>query len=196
MSGNDRGKSMIYLQLLQVFFLIGCFSFGGGLAGMELIRQRVVDQQGWLTTPEFSDVVSISEMTPGPLGINIASFVGVRVAGVPGSVIATLAYVLPSVVLVMVMAMVYYKYRSLKGVQGVLKGLRPAIAAMILASAVKMTCNALWGGVNVVDLPNTNYIAFFVMALMLVLLHFKKLGPVQAILGSGVLGAVLYAVFA
>ncbi len=191
---------MIYLQLLQVFFLIGCFSFGGGLAGMELIRQRVVDQQGWLTTPEFSDVVSISEMTPGPLGINIASFVGVRVAGVPGSVIATLAYVLPSVVLILlgsiVMAVVYYKYRSLKGVQGVLKGLRPAIAAMILASAVKMTCNALWGGVNVVDLPHTNLIALFVMALMLVLLHFKKLGPVQAILGSGVLGAVLYAVFA
>ena len=186
---------MIYLQLLQVFFLIGCFSFGGGLAGMELIRQRVVEQQGWLTTAEFSDVVSISEMTPGPLGINIASFVGVRVAGVAGSVIATLSYVFPSVILVMVMAKVYYTYRSLKGVQGVLKGLRPAIVAMILASAVKMTCNALWGSVDIVDLPNTNWIAFVVMVLMIVLLHFKKVSPVQAILGSGVAGAVLYFLF-
>ena len=76
---------MLYLQLFKTFFLIGLFSFGGGLASMELIRSRVVTQQHWLTNTEFTDIISISEMTPGPLGINIASFVGTRTAGIPGS---------------------------------------------------------------------------------------------------------------
>ena len=80
---------MLYLQLFKTFFLIGLFSFGGGLASMELIRSRVVTQQHWLTNTEFTDIISISEMTPGPLGINIASFVGTRTAGIPGTVIAT-----------------------------------------------------------------------------------------------------------
>ena len=192
---KGRVKTMVYWKLFYTFFLIGCFSFGGGLAGMELIRSRVVTQQMWLTTAEFSDVVSISEMTPGPLGINIASFVGVRVAGVPGTILATLAYVLPAFFIVMVMAWVYYRYRSLKGVQGVLKGLRPAIAAMVLASAVKMTANALWGSPDAFHLPSTNLIALVVCIAMVVLLHFRKLGPVQAILLSGGVGAVLYAFF-
>ena len=73
---------MLYLQLFKTFFLIGLFSFGGGLASMELIRSRVVTQQHWLTNTEFTDIISISEMTPGPLGINIASFVGTRTAGI------------------------------------------------------------------------------------------------------------------
>lgn len=184
---------MIYWKLFQQFFLIGMFSFGGGLAGMELIRQRVVTQQMWLTNSEFSDIISISEMTPGPLGINIASFVGVRVAGLPGTVLATFAYVLPALFIVLIMAYIYYKYRSLKEVQGVLKGLRPAIAAMVLATAVKLTCNALWGSTDRIDLPATNLVALVIGAAMVFLLHKKKLSPVQAILSSGVIGAVIYA---
>ena len=183
---------MIYIRLFIQFLLIGAFSFGGGLASMELIRQRVVTNQHWLTNSEFSDIISISEMTPGPLGINIASFVGVRVAGIPGTVIATCAYVLPSVFIVMIMAWFYYRYRSLRGVQGVLKGLRPAIAAMVLASAWKLSSNALWGG-SQIRLESTNLIALAVGALMLFLLHKKILSPVQAILASGVLGGIIYA---
>lgn len=184
---------MICFQLFRTFFLIGLFSFGGGLASMELIRSRVVTQQAWLTDSEFTDIISISEMTPGPLGINIASFVGTRVAGVPGTVAATFAYVLPAILIVMVLARIYYKYRNLNGVQGVLKGLRPAVAAMVLAAAVKLVGNAFWGGTDSVSLANTNWAAVVIAAWFFLLLQKKKAGPVQAILASGVLGAVVYA---
>lgn len=184
---------MICLQLFGTFFLIGLFSFGGGLASMELIRSRVVTQQAWLTNTEFTDIISISEMTPGPLGINIASFVGTRVAGVPGTVAATFAYVLPAMIIVMILAKIYYQYRNLDGVQGVLKGLRPAVAAMVLAAAVKLVGNAFWGGMENVCLSGTNWVAVVLAALFFVLLQKKKTGPVQAILASGVMGAVIYA---
>ncbi len=184
---------MICFQLFRTFFLIGLFSFGGGLASMELIRSRVVTQQAWLTDSEFTDIISISEMTPGPLGINIASFVGTRVAGVPGTLAATIAYVLPAMLIVMILARIYYKYRNLDRVQGVLKGLRPAVAAMVLAAAVKLAGNAFWGGITSFGLPDTNWAAVAIAALFFVLLQKKKAGPVQAILASGVLGAVVYA---
>lgn len=185
---------MICLQLFRVFFLIGLLSFGGGLASLELIRSRVVTQQGWLTNSEFTDIISISEMTPGPIGINVASFVGTRVAGIPGTIVATLAYILPALVIVMVLARIYYKYRNLDTVQGVLKGLHPAVAAMVLSAAVKLTGNALWGGIESFRLPDTNWIAVILAAVFFLLLQKKKVGPVQAILASGVAGAVLYAI--
>ena len=184
---------MLLWKLFYTFFLLGAFSFGGGLGSMELIRSRVVGQQMWMTNDEFTDIISISEMTPGPLGINIASFVGVRVAGIPGTIVSTFAYVLPALVIVMILAWAYYKYRSLKGVQGVLKGLRPAVAAMVMTTAVKLSANAFWGGLENFSLPDTNLIAVAMCLIMLWLLWKKKLGPVQAILLSGVVGAAIYA---
>lgn len=186
---------MIYLELFKTFFLIGMFSFGGGMANMELIRSRVVTDHGWLTNTEFTDIISISEMTPGPLGINIASFVGTRTAGIGGTVAATFAYVLPSLVIVLIMARIYYKYRNLDAVKGVLNGLHPAVAAMVLAAAVKLVANAWWGGIELASLENTDPIAVILATVFLILLQKKKLGPVQSILCSGVCGAVLYGAF-
>lgn len=184
---------MIYLQLFKTFFLIGLFSFGGGYASMELIRSRVVMQQQWLTNTEFTDIISIAEMTPGPLGINIASFVGTRTGGIPGTIIATMSYVLPAMIIVLILAKVYYKCRNLNGVQGVLKGLRPAVAAMVLAAALKLVGTAWWDGLENLSLSATNWVAIPITILFLILLQKKKVGPVQAILGSGVVGAVFYA---
>lgn len=185
---------MIILKLIQVFFLLGAFSFGGGLGSMELIRNRVVDQQMWLTNAEFTDIISISEMTPGPLGINIASFVGTRVAGVPGTIAATLSYVAPAVVIVILMAKVYFKYRNLGIVKAVLNSLHPAVAAMVISAALRLCANAWWGG-GIADFrfENLNYVGIGLSFVMLVLLQKKKLGPVQAILFSGIIGAILYA---
>lgn len=184
---------MIYLQLMKTFFLIGLFSFGGGYASMEIIRSRVVTQQQWLTNAEFTDIISIAEMTPGPLGINIASFVGTRTAGIPGTVVATLSYVFPAMVIVMVLAFVYDRYRKVKGIKGILKGLHPAVAAMVLTATVKLAVTAYWGGADPIRLADTNLIAVVLSLVFLVLLQKKKLGPVQAILASGVAGAVIYA---
>ena len=186
---------MLYWRLFQTFFMIGLFSFGGGMASMEVIRSRVVSQQQWMTDGEFTDIISISEMTPGPLGINIASFVGTRTAGIPGTIIATLSYALPAFVIVMILAAVYNRYRKVKGMQSVLKGLHPAVVAMILTAAVKLAANAYWGGLNQVHLPDTNWIAVLLSIGFFLLLQKKKLGPVQAILASGVVGAVVYGVF-
>lgn len=185
---------MIILKLIQVFLLLGAFSFGGGLGSMELIRSRVVDQQMWLTNAEFTDIISISEMTPGPLGINIASFVGTRVAGVPGTIAATLSYVAPAVVIVILMAKVYFKYRDLGIVKAILNSLHPAVAAMVISAALRLCANAWWGG-GIADFrfEDLNYIGIGLSFVMLVLLQKKKLGPVQAILFSGIIGAVLYA---
>lgn len=185
---------MIILKLIQVFLLLGAFSFGGGLGSMELIRSRVVDQQMWLTNAEFTDIISISEMTPGPLGINIASFVGTRVAGVPGTIAATLSYVAPAVVIVILMAKVYFKYRDLGIVKAVLSSLHPAVAAMVISAALRLCANAWWGG-GIADFrfEDLNDIGIGLSFVMLVLLQKKKLGPVQAILFSGVIGAILYA---
>ena len=185
---------MIILKLIQVFLLLGAFSFGGGLGSMELIRSRVVDQQMWLTNAEFTDIISISEMTPGPLGINIASFVGTRVAGVPGTIAATLSYVAPAVVIVILMAKVYFKYRDLGIVKAILNSLHPAVAAMVISAALRLCANAWWGG-GIADFrfEDLNGIGIGLSFVMLVLLQKKKLGPVQAILLSGIIGAVLYA---
>lgn len=183
---------MICFELFKTFFLIGLFSFGGGMANMELMRSRVVAQHGWMTTGEFTDIISIAEMTPGPLGINIASFVGTRVAGIPGTLSATLAYVMPSLVIVMVLARFYYKYRNLDGVKGVLNGLHPAIVAMVLAAAIKIVGNAWWGGMDQVNLADSNWTAVILTLIFLFLLQKKKAGPVQSILFCGVIGAVIY----
>ena len=187
---------MTYLQLcfqlFKTFFLIGLFSFGGGYASMELIRSRVVAQQQWLTNGEFTDIISIAEMTPGPLGINIASFVGTRTAGILGTVIATLAYVLPAVILVLILARAYDRFRENSTVKGVLGGLRPAVTAMVAAAAVKLTATAWWGGIDQLALENTNWVAVPLAAVFLLLLQKGKLGPIQAILGSGCIGGLCY----
>ena len=104
---------MIYLQLLWSFFQIGLFSIGGGYAAMPLIQQQVVELNPWLTMGEFTDVVTISQMTPGPIAINAATFVGIRVAGFPGSLVATLGCVLPSCIVVLLLACLYTRYRKL-----------------------------------------------------------------------------------
>ena len=183
---------MILFDLFKVFFLLVLFSFGGGYASMELIRSRVVTDYHWLTDWEYTDIISIAEMTPGPLGINIASFVGTRTAGVAGTLIATLSYILPALVIVLILSWFYDRYRSLEGVQGVLSGLRPAVVAMIIAAAVQLVGTAWWDGLSHLALENTNWTAVVLSLVLLILLQKKKLGPIQAILASGAAGGAVY----
>ena len=183
---------MILFDLFKVFFLLGLFSFGGGYASMELIRSRVVTDYHWLTDWEYTDIISIAETTPGPLGINIASFVGTRTAGVAGTLIATLSYILPALVIVLILSWFYDRYRSLEGVQGVLSGLRPAVVAMIIAAAVQLVSTAWWDGLSHLALENTNWTAVVLSLALLILLQKKKLGPIQAILASGAVGGAVY----
>ena len=121
---------MIYLQLFLSFLQIGLFSFGGGYAAMPLIQDQVVTAHGWLSMPEFTDLITISQMTPGPIAINSATFVGMKIAGVPGAIAATVGCVFPSCVIVTLLARLYLKYRDMSLLQGILGSLRPLSGAV------------------------------------------------------------------
>ena len=116
----------LLLKLFWAFFQIGLFSIGGGYAAMPLIQEQVV-QNGWMSIGEFTYLITISQMTPGPIAVNSASFIGARMAGVPGAIIATLGCILPSCVIVMLIAFLYRRYVKLHVIDDALRGLRPAV---------------------------------------------------------------------
>ena len=127
---------MIYLQLFFSFLQVGMFSFGGGYAAMPLIQGQVVTAHKWLSMSEFTDLITISQMTPGPIAVNSATFVGIKIAGIPGALVATFGCILPSCIIVTVIAKLYLKYRNMAMLQGVLNSLRPAVVAMIALSLI------------------------------------------------------------
>ena len=181
---------MIYLQLFLSFLQIGAFSFGGGYAAMPLIQNQVVQLHPWLSQSEFTDLITISQMTPGPIAVNSATFVGTRIAGVPGALAATIGCVLPSCILVTILAKIYLKYRNLSLLQDILKSLRPAVIAMIAAAGVSILVTAFWG--NDISslhldaiLSSTNIRAVGIFLLSLILLARFQMDPIHVMLLSG-----------
>ena len=134
---------MTLLELFWSFLQVGLFSIGGGYAAMPLIQAQVVEQHPWLTMSEFTDLITIAEMTPGPIAINSATFVGMRIAGVAGALVATVGGVLPSCIVSLLLAKLYLKYRSLDLIHGALGGLRPAVIALIASAGVTILLGAL-----------------------------------------------------
>ena len=187
---------MIYLELFWSFFQIGLFSIGGGYAAMPLIENQVVDIHPWLNMTQFADIMAIAEMTPGPIAINAATFVGIQVAGLPGAVIATVGCVVPSCVIVMILAYVYYRFRGLNMVQGILAGLRPAVVAMIASAGVSLLILALYGQRSLPDdLGSLSIVAAVIFAAGFFVLRKWKISPLWIMAGSGVLGAILFSIF-
>ena len=187
---------MIYLQLFLSFLQIGAFSFGGGYAAMPLIQNQVVQLHPWLSQSEFTDLITISQMTPGPIAVNSATFVGTRIAGMPGALAATAGCVLPSCILVTLLAKIYLKYRNLSLLQGVLKSLRPAVIAMIAAAGVSILVHAFWGetmaSLTATELlPNISIQAVGIFIGSLILLVRFKMNPIHVMLLSGVAEVVL-----
>ena len=187
---------MIYLELLWSFIQIGMFSIGGGYAAMPLIQNQVVDIHPWLTLQQFADVMAIAEMTPGPIAINAATFVGMQVAGIPGAILATLGCVLPSCAIVLTLAYIYYRFRGLTMVQGVLAGLRPAVIAMIASAGLSLMILAFYGQrqlpANLLDL---DLIAVIIFGAAVFVLRKWKVSPIWIMAGAGVAGIVLYSIF-
>ena len=187
---------MIYLQLFWSFFQIGIFSFGGGYAAVPLIQSLIVKKNQWLSMGQFADLITIAEMTPGPIAINSATFVGTRMAGFPGAVIATFGCVFPSFVLVLLLSFLYIRYRNLKGMQGILTGLRPAIVAMIAGAGMSLLLLAIFHH----EARNLHFSDFRIVkaALFLgsfLLLRKWKVNPVLIIFGTGILGTALYVLY-
>lgn len=187
---------MIYFELLWSFFQIGLFSIGGGYAAMPLIQHQVVDLHPWLTMTQFADIMTIAEMTPGPIAINSATFVGIQIAGIPGAVVATIGCVLPSCVIVMTLAYIYYRFRGLTMVQGILAGLRPAVVAMIASAGISLIILSFYGQRDLpADLSQINGISVLIFGTGLLILRKWKVNPIHVMAGAGAVGVLLYSVF-
>jgi len=184
---------MIYLQLFWSMFQIGLFSIGGGYVALPLIHHQIVELHGWLTVTEFADIITIAEMTPGPIAINAATFVGIRVAGIPGALVSTLACVLPSCIIVLLLAKIYYKYRNLNAMQYILSGLRPAVVAMIASAGLGIMLLAFFaGGTISLSVGSVNLVALAIFVTGLFVLRKWKLNPLYVMGGAGMIGLAAY----
>ncbi len=165
---------------------------GGGYASMPLIQVEVIEKYKWLSMNEFVDIFTLSQMTPGPIGINAATFVGSKVAGIPGSIAATAGFVFPSVVIVLLLAYLYYKYGNVGPIRGILNGLRPAVVALIGSAGVNFILLAFWNKEKLpVDIGKTDLVAVLIFVLALVAQK-RKIGTITLLASSGIVGLVLY----
>ncbi len=179
---------MIYLQLLWVFVKIGVLGFGGGYAMLSLIEHEVIDHYGWMTTTEFADMVAISQMTPGPISINMATYVGYTTGGFAGSLLASFALCLPSIVMVYFIIRLFLNKKGGTLMGNLLKGLKPAIAGLIFAAGLSMM-NAQ----NFVQIgKGENNVSIIVCVLAFVASYFFKANPILLIVASGVIGYLVY----
>ena len=187
-----EGGIMIILTLYLEFIKVGLFCVGGGYASMPLIQAVVVDGYGWMTLREFVDIFTISQMTPGPIGINAATFCGMKVAGVPGSIAATMGFVTPSLILCIIVTKLFFKYGDIPAIRGVLNGLRPAVIALIMSAGVSFIVLALW---NVETLPENPVKMLDWRGVLMLLLTFiavrRKVSVIKLLAGSGVLGLII-----
>ena len=178
---------MILLQLFLSFVQIGLFSIGGGYAAIPLIQSQTVDLHHWLTVEQFMDLATIAEMTPGPIAINGATFVGLRVAGLPGAIVATFGCILPSLFIASLLACIYRKYRELPMLQSVLASLRPAVVALIGAAGLNMLLQVAFGGRLQISLENAQWGAIALFAAAFFALRKFKTNPIltMALCGAG-----------
>ena len=190
---------MIYLKLFLTFFEIGLFTFGGGYAMISLIREKVI-AFGWLGEEELLNMIAVSESTPGPIAVNMATFVGSTQGGALGSLIATLGVVLPSFIIILIISALIQSFLKYKVVQAFLGGVRPCVVAMILATAVTMLMSTLLGITTVGKeaSPDGRGIVIFVL-LVIITVVFKKAkkkkpSPILMILISAGLGALIYSI--
>lgn len=180
---------MILLQLFFEFFKIGMFSIGGGLATLPYLYQ-LSEKFQWFTSSELIDMIAISESTPGPIGVNMATFAGYKTAGVLGGVIATMGIVVPALIIIIAIATVLTKFKQNKHVQSAFYGIRPAVAALILASAWSVICETLFTQ-KVFNLLQINWYAMVVFGILLALMMKTKKHPALFILIAGILGVFI-----
>lgn len=190
---------MIYLQLFLTFLEIGAVSFGGGYGMISLIRELVV-ANGWLTEAELMNFIAVSESTPGPIAINMATFVGSSQGGVLGAICATLGVVLPAFIIILVISVLVRNLMKLPAVQGILSGIRPSVVGLILATAVILFLSTFFGFSKSGDAVSFNPIGLAIFAVIVIIataykkIRKKKISPILLIVISAVLGGVLYSI--
>ena len=177
---------MTLLQLFLSYLKIGFFGFGGGYAMLSLIHSEVVVSHQWLTNSEFSDIVAISQMTPGPIAINSATYIGYEVAGFWGSVVATVAVSLPALTLMLLITIFFLRLRDNRYVKGIVAGMRPVVIGMIASAALLLIFPTSSEGASFIDGWSW---AIFVATLVA---SARKVNPILLIVISGLVGIILY----
>ena len=178
---------MIYLQLFLSYLKIGFFGFGGGYAMLSLIQNEIVEQRGWITASQFADIVAISQITPGPIAINSATYIGYTVAGIGGSIVATFAVCLPSLTLMLVLTRFFLRHRDNRYIQSIVKSVTPIVVGMIASAALLMMAPRTG--------ENENFVDVWSWLLFGVVLYgsYRKVNPILMIILSAIAGVVIYA---
>ncbi len=179
---------MALIELFLAFLKIGAFTFGGGYAMIAMIQSEA-ERHGWLTQEELVDFVALSESTPGPLAVNMATFVGMRTGGILGAIIATLGIVLPSFIIILIIAKCFEKYKKSKAVGGIMSGLKPAVVGMIGAAFISVARTVFFpAGIGISAFSSARFWMFFGLFAVTAVLAFKKVHPIGIILLSAVIG--------
>ena len=190
---------MIFVELLCSFLMIGLFSFGGGYGMLSVIQGEVVVRHAWLTAAEFTDIVAVSQMTPGPIGINSATYVGYTAVfkatgsealAVLGSFTASFAVMLPSIVLMLIVSRFFMKYSKHRNVENVFRLLRPAVVGLIASAALLLMTEENFGSPTETPLQFWVSVTLFVAAF--VAMKFYKVSPILILVLAGVFGGVFY----
>lgn len=172
---------MILVKLFGIFFKIGAFSFGGGYAMLPFIQKEIIENNYFISVREFLDIIGISQMTPGPVAINSATFVGFKVAGIFGSIVSTIGVVLSSFILVLIVSKTLNKFKENKFIKGALLGMRPVLVALVVKAFI--------------DLAKTSYTSIstvIIGGIITILIFYRKLNPIICIVVSAVLGLIIY----
>ena len=184
---------MLLLKLFFAFIQVGMFSVGGGYAAIPVIQEQIVNIYGLMSMEEFSDLITVAEMTPGPISINSATFVGMRLAGIPGVLLCSIGCIIPSFCICLTLAHFYYKYRTVSGVQVVLGSLRPAVVALIGSAGASILMLGLFQtDIKNVVLGNIRLVELGIFVIALFILRKFKVSAISIILGSGVIGTLIY----
>lgn len=196
--GRKKGeKQMIYLKLFLTFLEIGAFSFGGGYGMISLVREAVIEN-GWLSEGEFINFIAVSESTPGPLAVNMATFVGASQGGIPGALLATAGVVLPSFIIILIIAALIKNLLRYAGVKAFLSGVRPCVVALVLATAATMALSLFFSLKTLGRPVSADWRALLIFAVLAVFSFVLKLAkkkspsPILMIVFSAGLGIVFY----
>lgn len=185
---------MIYLELFFAFLQVGLFSIGGGHASIPVAQGIIVEKKGFLSMEEFTTMITVSEMTPGPFSINSATFVGLKMAGVIGGIVATLGFLFPSIIICPLIYFIIKKLRSRTIADGIMRGIKPAVSGLISSAGVSMILLALFGASTLGTIKdfNPDLISVIIFCVALFVSKKYKVNSVVIILISGALGLFYY----
>ncbi|MCR4883199.1 MAG: chromate transporter [Clostridiales bacterium] len=190
---GQKGETAVspLLQLFLSFLQVGLFSIGGGYAAIPLIQSQSVEIHHWLTAEQFLDLATIAEMTPGPIAVNAATFVGLKVSGLPGALLATFGCILPSLVIVSLLSYIYAHYRELPMLQSVLSSLRPAVVALITSAGLSMLFQVIFGTTSFLLISQFNLQGFLLFGCAFFALRRFRLNPILVMVLCGAVSLLL-----